>query len=409
MENNLEFERCDKVNYSIDLSIFKEYNLSYFQCIKPNQDLLINGTYGDITGYRSLKISIKKCDTLNENCYQIEYIDKIISNLRFNVVFLGYKTNFYDLNKDDIEQTIYSRSVTLSPYYLKRAFYYMTLVKYKINDNLFINNKKEKTYYINRHIILENEPIKTENYDKNILSYISFVFDGNVIEYSKKVEKILDALSYFGNFFNILLTLFKIINNYFSNKILFIDIFYNFFFEKKFKRSKTLHFGLSRLSVISNQKENEKNNSNSLKINTKNQNKSNNFNSSLCLESLGKSNNNLNVLDILNNKKEVNQIKNKRISKENEKIEYEKHNFLKYSKFYFLCPFCIIKNKKNFETLLYVKDSICSCFSLESFIHLIKCMKFLAKDKINENFYTPKKYISCNNLKDEINKIFNIK
>ena len=106
----------------------------------------------------------------------------------------------------------------------------MTLVKYNLYDNIFRNSKKETIYYINRAIIIENEPIKDESYDKDTLAYYSFVYDGNVVEYTKKVKQIIDAISYIGNLFNIMLTLFRIINNFFSNKILFIDIFYKFFF-----------------------------------------------------------------------------------------------------------------------------------------------------------------------------------
>ena len=44
LENQIEIDRCDKLNDSLDFSYFDEYNLSYFKCIKPFQNLLINGT-----------------------------------------------------------------------------------------------------------------------------------------------------------------------------------------------------------------------------------------------------------------------------------------------------------------------------------------------------------------------------
>ena len=226
----LQTERCDKLKDSLDLSLFHGYNISYFQCIKPSQNITINGSYGNISGYKSLKINIKKCNNENDNCLNTNNIDSIISNSRFMVIYRGYKTNFYDLDTKDIEQTIYSRSITLSPYFLKRVFYYMSLVKYNLYDNIFSNFKIETQYYINRGMIIENEPIKNESYDKDTLAYYSFVYDGNVVEYTKKVKQIIDAISYIGNLFNIMLTLFRIINNFFSNKILFIDIFYKFFF-----------------------------------------------------------------------------------------------------------------------------------------------------------------------------------
>ena len=413
-EKKLEIERCDKLNEFKDISLFKQYNISYFQCIKPNQNITINGSYGDINGYKSLKISVKKCDILNENCYNKDYIDKKFTNSRFTIVYLGYKTNFYNINAKDIEKTIYCRSISLSPNILKRVFYYMTLVKYELYDNFFLNTKKEKIYYINRAMILENDEIKTESYDKNTMGYFSFVYDGNTIEYKKKVEKIFESISYLGNLFNLLLTIFRIINDYFSNKILFVDIFYKFFFVKKFKKSRTLHFDLPNLSILQNQ-ENEL----GLKLHSKTHNKSinksinSNVNSSLLLESIGKPNKNSNIINILNAKNnDSNKIKYKRsISFNSITLEKERKNFIKKSKFFYLLPFCIIKNKKNFENLIFVKNIICNCFSLESFIEFIKIsktIKSLDKDKFIDFILSHKNDISNKNLRDEINNIFSI-
>jgi len=103
-------------------------------------------------------------------------------------------------------------------------------------------------------MIIENEPIKNESYDKDTLAYYSFVYDGNVVEYTKKVKQIIDAISYIGNLFNIMLTLFRIINNFFSNKILFIDIFYKFFFGDKFCRNKTYNIDVVNFRNLQEQK-----------------------------------------------------------------------------------------------------------------------------------------------------------
>ena len=103
-------------------------------------------------------------------------------------------------------------------------------------------------------MIIENEPIKNESYDKDTLPYYSFVYDGNVVEYTKKVKQIIDAISYIGNLFNIMLTLFRIINNFFSNKILFIDIFYKFFFGDKFCRNKTYNIDVVNFRNLQEQK-----------------------------------------------------------------------------------------------------------------------------------------------------------
>ena len=417
----LQTERCDKLKDSLDLSLFHGYNISYFQCIKPSQNITINGSYGNISGYKSLKINIKKCNNENDNCLNTNNIDSIISNSRFMVIYRGYKTNFYDLDTKDIEQTIYSRSITLSPYFLKRVFYYMSLVKYNLYDNIFSNFKIETKYYINRGMIIENEPIKNESYDKDTLAYYSFVYDGNVVEYTKKVKQIIDAISYIGNLFNIMLTLFRIINNFFSNKILFIDIFYKFFFGDKFGRTKTYNFDVVNFRNLQEQKnkkiesklERKNGRENTLTLNSLVLNKSINsinFNSNVFLENAGKSTKNISLLNLLSGRNYTNKLKNKGIKRYNNKsIEKEKNDFIKNTKYYYLCPICIIKNKKNLETLLFVKNSICNCFSLETFIEFIKiekAVKFEKKLKATDILYT--KYGTSKNLKEEINKIFSL-
>lgn len=124
IEKEIEIDRCDKINSSLDLSFFNGYNISSFKCIKPCQDIILSGIFGDINGYSSFKINLKKCNNLTHNCYDNDYIESIISNSRLVVVYLGYKTNFYSTTKNDIEKIICSRSVPLSSFFNKRVFLY---------------------------------------------------------------------------------------------------------------------------------------------------------------------------------------------------------------------------------------------------------------------------------------------
>jgi hypothetical protein len=415
-EKELEIERCDKLIGSMDFSVFKNYNISYFLCIKPFQNIKINGSYGDINGYTSLKINVKKCNKDVDDCYNMDYIDSILSNTRFMVGYLGYKTNFYDLRSKDIEQTIYSRSITLSPQFLKRVFYYMTLVKFSLFDNIFTNSKKETIYYINRDTIIEDEPIKSESYDKDTIAYYSFVYDGNVIEYQKKVEKVIEAISLIGNLFNITLTLFRIINNYFSNKILFIDIFYKFFFTRKFGKSKTFRFDTSNFANIQNKKEIEKkNDKDNENLQKSNKSLNINYNSKIILDDALISNKNLNLLNVPFGRNYTNNFNlnlKKNINLSNSNIEREKIEFIKFSKLYYLCPFCLIKNKKRVSTLSFIESSICSCFSLETFIEFIKIEKAFKKSSKINDIDDPNIIVnstSSKNLREEINKIFSLK
>jgi len=411
LENEIEIDRCDKLIDSIDFSHFSEYNLSDFKCIKPFQNLSINGIYGDIiNGYKSLKINIKKCNNLKEECYDSGYIESIISNSRFIIVYLGHKTNFYNRNEKDIEKTVYSRSISLSPVFCQKVFYYLTLVKFMVYDNILLENKKEEIYFINKDMFYEFSPISNINLNDinegDILAFFSFIYDGYMIEYTKKVEKLGEIISYVGNLFNIMLTIFKIINNYFSNKILFFDIFYRFFFEDKFKKKeiKNIQIDNSNLFLFAQKKVS------SIKINTKTQDKSNNsnlnFNSYFDDKSIENQNN-------LNNSNNQNKLGLKKVlSFKTKSIEKEKHNFSRHSNLYYLFPLCIIRNKKNLKHLIEIKNSICYFFSLESFNDFLKIKKtinIIKKEKMNDFLFQNRNHFSDKNIRAKINRILNFK
>jgi hypothetical protein len=416
-EIDIEIDRCDNMKGSLDLSYFESFNISSFKCIKPWQDLILSGIFGDITGYTSFKINVKKCDNATQKCLNNDYIESFLSNARLLVIYLGYKTNFYNKNEKDTQQIICSRSVPLSSFFNKRVFLYMSIVKYKLYDNLLFNTKKESIYFISKDMRIEYKPYHdisvNDTFYNNVYGFFAFVYDGNVVEYTKKVEKFGEIVSYIGNFFNIVLTLFKIINNYFSNKILFIDIFHLFFYEKKLKKfNKSINLENSSLNPLN------KSNSNSLKINSKTQDKSVNSNLNFNFssfhpdKSLDNSNNNSknNISNSINNAK-TKKNKDKLLFKSQKDLEKKK--LLRQFKLYYLCPLFRIKNKNNTNNNLFsIKNSICNTFSFERFVEFIKTTKSfnkMKKDKAQDNRYFPKKNCSEKNLKLGIKKIISFK
>ena len=419
IEKEIEIDRCDNINSYLEHPSFKNSNLSSFKCIKPQQDLTIDGVFAGVNGYKSFKVNLKKCNNLTHNCYDSDYIDSIISNSRLVVIYIGYKTNFYSSSNNDLEEIIYSRSVPLSSFFNKRVFLYMSVVKYKLYDNLFLNYKKEKIYFINKDMRIEYRPIHDINVNdtfyNNVYGFFAFVYDGNVIEYTKRVEKFGDIISYIGNFFNIILTLFRIINNYFSNKILFIDIFSNFFIEKRVEnKKKVAHLDNSSLFVLC------KNKINQLKLNSKTQEKSINnniksnfnFNSSVGDKIIENNQKIVNKNTLKNDKnkigiKSILSIKPKKISKK------KNINFLRKLRVYYLCPLCFIKNKKNSNNIHSINKRICNTFSLENYFDFLKISKNLNKIKnekltdFNYEHKSNKGNYTDNKCREQINIIFN--
>ena len=84
-------------------------------------------------------------------------------------------------------------------------------------------------------IDIELDPKSTIQNNEYTIATISFNYGGKIMETKKEVQTIFDSISIIGNFFNIILTLFKVINGYYSNKILFVDIFKTMLFTKENK------------------------------------------------------------------------------------------------------------------------------------------------------------------------------
>ena len=202
-----------------------------------------------------------------------------------------------------------------------------------------------------------------------------------------------------------MLTLFKIINNYFSQKVLFTDVFYNIFFDEKFKKKeKNVHFNNfnnSNLFPLIHKK------MNNMKLNPKIQDRS--------IKSI---NSNININSFIpdrtfendNNKCYNQNPKNglRRILTNKSKVlEKEKINFKRESKFYYFCPLWVIRSRKNLNQLLVIKESICNSFSLESFIELIKIKKTInLLKKEREMFSHRRNHLSDKSvMKNEIKEI----
>ena len=126
---------------------------------------------------------------------------------------------------------MFSKSCSISTNLLKKIYFTFSIGRFHLSNNIFYKKKKIFNYIIGNDPIMDIDldPKSTIDKNRNTLAYFSFNFDGNIVEVSKEVKRFYDTLSFIGNTFNIILTIIKIINNYYSNKVLFVDIFKHIF------------------------------------------------------------------------------------------------------------------------------------------------------------------------------------
>ena len=370
----IEFERCDKLKkeYKI-LSEFTQFNLTDYLCLKPNQSLILYGTSSNIySNLKTFEIHVSKCNNLtNGNCYSSDFIDSLMEKRMFSVTYLGYSTNFSNSQKDkNVKYETYTNFINLSKQLRKIMIYQLSNCKLNLFDDFFVSYKTEINYFSARSIFENFEYIdesSTQSYLDGLI-YFYFMYDGSLIVHTKNIKGIGPTLSYIAIVFDTIIIISRYINDYYGSKVLFCDIF-------KFLQKRNIK--LQNINILKNKENDASNNeliikSSSLINNIENEN-ANNFNKK-------------NIL-----KKRNSKIKNKValpksiVNKKNASFyKYNHKDFLRFS----ICPYFVIQKNKN---LYSIKEEICSVFSIESILEIIKVFESINAiknefyEKVNEN------------------------
>lgn len=364
--NKLEMDYCDNILLN-DIEYLTDLNLSNYLCLKPGQNITSYGFLGDISnGYKGIRIYLNKCNNSKTNCDNEDIIKTKLQNSKFRVAYISLNTNIFDMKSKNLSFQLFSKSCSVSTNLLKKFHFSFSIGKFHLYNDAFF--KKEKLFdYIIGHepsMDVDLDPSSTLKNNNNTLAYFSFNYDGNIVEISKEVKRFFDVFSIIGNAFNIILTFFKIINNYYSNKVLFVDIFKNIFFCKDKPNSnynKKFNFPLSE------------NNGNLNNSNIQNLSKKNvlDLSDGLILNHNNK-NNSIQKKSSYNKMIITSDKSNSRLKKRGSyvfKITKEEKKRLMY--FYFF-PLWILKKHKLFNNIYLINERICNYFSIEKINEVIK-------------------------------------
>ena len=359
---NLEIERCDKLKKEFKaLSEFSEYDLTKYMCIKPNQKLILYGTATDIhSDLKSLEIKLSKCNNqLNNNCYNLDEINKLIENRMFAFTYLGYTTNFSSINSDkNVENKIYTNFINLSKHFGKTLINNFSKCKLNLLDNFFLTYKTEINYFLNQETFQDYTFIENITNYSNELVRFDIMYSGHLIEYTKNIKGIGETFSYIMAAFNTIIIIARIINDYYGNKILLSDLFL-------FLKSKNINM----------------HNLNKYKSNKEIDMSKNELISKKPIDNYGVDGKGKSIFNAKRSSKQSNQQSQIMKFKDKQKSNYLKLTKTDHWKFCIYPYFLIKRNKK----LYSIKDEICSIFSIENILKTIKSLGLL--HSLKSEFY----------------------
>ena len=386
----IELEQCDKI-YKNETE-YAELNLSRYICFKPGQNLTAFGLLGDLNKpYKGIRIYINKCS--GENCYDNSVIEKQFHNAKFFVNYLSLSSNMFNLKSQDIKYQIFTKFCSLSPNILKKVVFTFDLGRFYLFNNILFGNNISFNYLIGNDYSMDVDldPTSTLSSNEYTIAYISFHYGGIILETRKQVLTVFESLSIVGNIFNIILTIFKVINSYYSNKILFVDIFNTVFFAKEkslfnIKDNNNIHLNNLYILKKSHGSENKKNLdiSEQIDFDVKSNNKKISFK------------------QISNSNKMIMQTGNKSMEKRSSKNNNENKKLFTETNimYYYMLPFWILRRKKTFNRIYSIKDRICGYFSIEKINELIK-FKENFENKSLRSKMSNSELIKINNINNE--------
>ena len=376
-------ESCNDSSYKEKFPEMKQFSLSDFICIKPNQNLSIYNKYNDIiNGFETFNI------VLNINHSNFNF-----NNTFITIIFLNNNIDHFNYN-NPIQYIFDNKNIKIEYGFKKKIIFYFSSILYE-NDIGFIS-KKYKSFNSFKFQKLFFESYKNYNnefntHNNNSLLEIEFSCNNKELKYLRKNLKFQDFFSKIGGFTFFLTFLFQKITIYFSTKSLILNIINSIIYQN-----------LSRVEV----KRDIRKLSKCVNINNLSRNVLNNSTHNLLLfkrlsvnlNNNDKSSYNKNVLMSYNT---FNNSYLKRKSKMEKKV-------ISISFINYFIPFSCLKRYKKYDFLIVYNNILTSFLSIEKILPVIERGYTFFYEKGNDSSFQKVSYNIFKIIKDD-NIIFSKK
>ena len=223
----LELEYCNESIYQNEYPEMKNYDLSKYLCLKPNQNLEINGRYGDsINGFNDIDFSINICITdecLNKT-NNLKDLENILYGSYFSIHYLSQSIDHYNY-KEPLINNFRSENFEVTPFAHKKFIYFYSSMTYISKNGILFDNNKNYTSFMFDHLHLDfvgrNNSDSIMVYDNNEYStMIDIIFScaDYPIIFCRTYLKLTDIFSNIGGLIDFLFIVCNSITIYFSRK-----------------------------------------------------------------------------------------------------------------------------------------------------------------------------------------------
>ena len=243
ISDDIILEKCD-INkhfgkYKKEFEHIK--NLDSYYCPRDrlsNQTLF--GVYGDNSNFSFYYFYFTKClKSKDENCYDNEKINSILSHSYLDMIYLDYSVN--NLNKKNPKKiNIKSERFLISSSIYKRIWLYFREIKYITDNGLILTKNKEEKFHQVHSIRFDTDLRDIDNSEEPGTFLTLFIGNsGEVSVYNRKNVKCQDYLATFCGIVKTLSIIFELFNYNFSKNSYYIKIIKDFLIENNLEQKNT--------------------------------------------------------------------------------------------------------------------------------------------------------------------------
>ena len=208
--------------------------VNYHNCLKPGQNLSLNGLYGSPLNYNFMEIWFTKCinSTANNNiCYDTNTITSKLQNLYFSFKFIDNYFNSSIINNPSVF-FINSNVMPISVTVYQQIWFYIRNVAYKsdlgilFEDTVIVNSFHSEAPP-NVQISLQSGGSIPGSF-----SLLRFIMSSSTENYDRNYLKVQQFLASSGGIINGLMILSRLVSYLFTYKAYFLKLINKqFFFE----------------------------------------------------------------------------------------------------------------------------------------------------------------------------------
>jgi len=232
--SNIEFEQCNKEKHKLFGEITTYPDFSENLCISPGkQEKILFGQWKDVQkGFSGLTFFINKCNPASEKCREESEIEKYLYDFVVGVYYNSYNIDHYNYNSPKVMKYQSNGNFAMSNTLLKYYYLNLSQVFYETDYGLIFEEKSLEDFYVfeSQKIDINLQP-KTSNSNVSLytLGNIILTCSENISFYHRSYGKAQTVIANIGGLIKIILILSKLLFEFFTRKILIVDLSNNFF------------------------------------------------------------------------------------------------------------------------------------------------------------------------------------